>query len=56
MKSLNETIKEGETKKRTLEETLDSLQEEVTHLFGCLCICNTSNNEFLQLNQIYGRK
>ena len=30
MKSLNETIKEGETKKRTLEETLDSLQEKVT--------------------------
>lgn len=32
MKSLNENIREGETKKRTLEEALDSLQEEVTQL------------------------
>jgi len=32
MKSLNETIKEGETKKRQLEESLDALQEEVTQL------------------------
>ena len=29
MKSLNENIREGETKKRTLEEALDALQEEV---------------------------
>jgi hypothetical protein len=29
MKSLNETIREGETKKRQLEESLDALQEEV---------------------------
>ena len=33
MKSLNESIREGETKKRTLEEALDSLQEEVTFYF-----------------------
>merc|ERR1719297_375024 len=32
MKSLNETIKEGEAKKRQLEETLDAVQEEVTQL------------------------
>jgi hypothetical protein len=30
MKSLNETIREGETKKRQLEESLDALQEEVS--------------------------
>lgn len=30
MKSLNETIREGEVKKRSLEESLDTLQEEVT--------------------------
>ena len=29
MKSLNETIKEGDAKKRQLEEGLDALQEEV---------------------------
>lgn len=32
MKSLNESIREGESKKRTLEESLDALQEEVTQL------------------------
>jgi hypothetical protein len=31
MKSLNETIREGETKKRQLEEALDALQEEVLY-------------------------
>ena len=30
MKNLNESMKEGETKKRQLEEALDALQEEVT--------------------------
>jgi prefoldin subunit 5 len=30
MKSLNESIREVETKKRTLEETVDSLNEEIT--------------------------
>lgn len=29
MKNLNESMKEGETKKRQLEEALDALQEEV---------------------------
>ena len=33
MKSLNETIKEGEAKKRQLEETLDAVQEEVQSTF-----------------------
>ena len=33
MKSLNETIREGETKKRQLEESLDALQEEVSNIF-----------------------
>ena len=32
MKSLNESIKEGEGKKRNLEETIDTLQEEITQL------------------------
>merc|ERR1719220_159534 len=32
MKSLNESIKEGESKKRNLEETIDTLQEEITQL------------------------
>merc|ERR1740128_18622 len=32
MKSLNESIKEGDVKKRQLEESLDALQEEVTQL------------------------
>ena len=32
MKSLNETIKEGEGKKRNFEETIDTLQEEITQL------------------------
>merc|ERR1712012_932305 len=32
MKSLNETIKEGEGKKRNFEETIDSLQEEISQL------------------------
>merc|ERR1719431_1750796 len=32
MKSLNESIKEGESKKRSLEEELDTLQEDVTQL------------------------
>jgi hypothetical protein len=30
MKSLNESIREVEVKKRTLEETVDSLNEEIT--------------------------
>jgi len=40
MKSLNETIREGETKKRQLEESLDALQEEVSQdlVFGHLKI------------------
>lgn len=29
MKNLNESMKEGEAKKRQLEEALDALQEEV---------------------------
>merc|ERR1719340_357418 len=32
MKSLNESIKEGESKKRNFEETIDTLQEEITQL------------------------
>jgi len=32
MKTLNETIRESDTKKRSLEEELDALQEEVTQL------------------------
>jgi len=32
MKTLNETIKESDTKKRSLEEELDGLQEQVTQL------------------------
>merc|ERR1712241_440226 len=32
MKSLNESIKEGESKKRSLEETVDTLREEITQL------------------------
>ena len=32
MKSLNETIREGETKKKQLEESLDPLQEEASGL------------------------
>ena len=33
MKSLNESIKEGDVKKRQLEESLDALQEEVGIFF-----------------------
>ena len=33
MKSLNESIKEGDAKKRQLEESLDALQEEVGIFF-----------------------
>ena len=32
MKTLNETIRDADTKKRQLEESLDALQEEVTQL------------------------
>merc|ERR1712198_536407 len=32
MKTLNDTIKESDTKKRSLEETVDTLQEEITQL------------------------
>ena len=32
MKSLNESIREVEGKKRTLEELVDSLNEEITQL------------------------
>merc|ERR1712241_1536418 len=32
MKSLNESIKEGEGKERNFEETIDTLQEEITQL------------------------
>jgi len=32
MKTLNETIRESDTKKRSLEETVDTLQEEITQL------------------------
>merc|ERR1712096_514858 len=32
MKTLNETIRESDTKKRSLEETVDTLREEITQL------------------------
>ena len=46
MKSLNETIREGETKKRQLEESLDALQEEVSWIENYIGIVSRSGSRF----------
>merc|ERR1712241_4365 len=45
MKSLNESIKEGESKKRNLEETIDTLQEEITQLNAKLQMTAVASEE-----------
>ena len=44
MKSLNESIREVEAKKRTLEETVDSLNEEITQRKSAEQIQKVSND------------
>merc|ERR1712235_225399 len=48
MKSLNESIKEGEGKKRNFEETIDTLQEEITQLNAKLQMNAVASEEQLQ--------
>jgi uncharacterized paraquat-inducible protein A len=44
MKSLNESIREVEGKKRTLEETVDSLNEEITQIKAAEQMHKVGNN------------
>jgi len=48
MKTLNETVRESDNKKRSLEEALDSLQEEVTQLKASEQMLAVASEEQLQ--------
>jgi len=45
MKTLNETIRESDTKKRSLEETVDTLREEITQLNASMQVHAVASEE-----------